>query len=97
RPQPMIRPSVFQLPFLLFVSILAFGWEIFLILYFYDSLDKMVASIKQYSAKSKNVPKALRVVAWHILIPAASALIVSIAFHYTALLWISAFLLGIDA
>lgn len=92
----IILTIVFQLPFWLFVAIAALGWEVFFILYVYDLLDDMVASIKEHSAKKTNVPKRLRVVAWHLLIPALSALIVSSIYQCTALIWFTAILFALD-
>lgn len=92
----IILTIVFQLPFWLFVAITALGWEIFFILYVYDLLDDMVASIKEHSALKTNVPKRVRVVAWHLLIPALSALIVSSIYQCTALIWFTAILFTLD-
>ena len=88
---------VFRWPLLLFASILAAGWEVFLILYVYDLLDDMVASIKQHSAKRQNIPKRLRSAAWHLLVPLLAALITSIAYHSVGLIVLFAILFGVDA
>lgn len=88
---------VFHWPLLLFASILAAGWEVFLILYVYDLLDDMVASIKQHSAKRPNIPKRLRSAAWHLLIPFLAALITSIVYHSVGLIVLFAILFGVDA
>lgn len=88
---------VFHWPLLLFASILAAGWEVFLILYVYDLLDDMVASIKQHSAKRPNIPKRLRSAAWHLLVPFLAALITSIAYHSEGLIVLFAILFGVDA
>lgn len=88
---------VFRWPLLLFASILAAGWEVFLILYVYDLLDDMVASIKQHSAKRQNIPKRLRSTAWHLLVPLLAALITSIAYHSVGLIVLFAILFGVDA
>ncbi len=85
-----------HLPWLMFIAILAAGWEIFLILYVYDLLDSMIVSIKQHSVKQQNVPKILRSVAWHLLIPALAALITSIVYHSTGLIVLFAILFGVD-
>lgn len=87
----------FRLPLLMFVTFLATGWAVFFVLYVYDLLDDMVASIKQHSAKRKNVPKILRIVAWHLLVPALAALITSILYHSVALIYLFAVLFGVDA
>ena len=87
---------VFHWPLLMFVSILAAGWEIFLILYVYDLLDDMVASIKQHSAKRQNVSKRLRSAAWHLLVPFLAALITSITYHSVGLIIFFAILFGLD-
>ena len=88
---------VFSWPLLLFASILAAGWEVFLILYVYDLLDDMVASIKQHSAKRPNIPKRLRSAAWHLLVPFLAALITAIAYHSVGLIVLFAILFGVDA
>ena len=88
---------VFQWPLLLFASILAAGWEVFLILYVYDLLDGMVSSIKNHSAKRQNIPQNLRSAAWHLLIPFLAALITSIAYQSTGFTILFAILFGIDA
>lgn len=88
---------VFHWPLLLFASILAAGWEVFLILYVYDLLDDMVASIKHHSAKRKNIPKRLRSAAWHLLIPFLAALITSIVYQSTGFIILFAILFGVDA
>ena len=88
---------VFHWPFLMFISILAAGWEVFLILYVYDLLDDMVVSIKQHSAKRQNIPRRLRSAAWHLLVPFLAALITSIAYHSVGLIVLFAILFGVDA
>ncbi len=88
---------VFSWPLLLFASILAAGWEMFLILYVYDLLDDMVASIKQHSTKRPYIPKGLRSAAWHLLIPFLAALITSIAYHSVGFIVLFAILFGVDA
>lgn len=92
-----IASLVSRWPLLLFASIVAAGWEVFLILYVYDLLDDMVASIKQHSAKRQNIPKRLRSVAWHLLIPLLAALITSLAYHSVGLSVLFAILFGMDA
>lgn len=84
-----ITALVWHEPLLLFASILAAGWEVFLILYVYDLLDKMIASVKQHCAKQNKYPKILRVAAWYVLIPFIAALITSIV--YTSVVFISIF------
>lgn len=88
---------VFHWPLLLFASILAAGWEVFLILYVYDLLDDMVASIKQHSAKRQNVPRRLRSAAWHLLVPFLAALITAIAYQSVGFIILFAILFGVDA
>ena len=88
---------VFGWPLLLFASILAAGWEVFLILYVYDLLDNMVDSIKEHSKKRQNIPKRLRSAAWHLLIPFLAALITSIAYQSTGFIILFAILFGVDA
>lgn len=88
---------VFSWPLLLFASILAAGWEVFLILYVYDLLDDMVASIKQHSAKRPNIPKRFRSAAWHLLVPFLAALITAIAYHSVGFIVLFAILFGVDA
>ena len=96
-PVAFIVSLVFRWPLLLFTSILAAGWEVFLILYVYDLLDGMVSSIKNHSAKRQNIPKNLRSAAWHLLIPFLAALITSIAYQSTGFTILFAILFGIDA
>ena len=91
-----IKSLVYNWPLLLFASILAAGWEIFLILYVYDLLDDMVDSIKQHSAKHQP-PKWFRSVAWHLLMPFLAALITSIVYQATGLITLFAVLFGVDA
>lgn len=88
---------IFQWPIMMFVSILAAGWEVFLILYVYDLLDDMVASMKQHGEKRQNVPKWLRSATWHLLMPIFAALITSIVYHSVVLIVIFAVLLGVAA
>ncbi len=92
-----IASLVCDLPLLLFASIWAAGWEVFLILYVYDLLDDMVTSIKQHSEKRPNVPKILRSVAWHVLIPLLAALITSIVYQSEGFIIVFAMLFGMDA
>lgn len=93
----LIVSIVFHWPLLTFASILAAGWEVFLVLYVYDLLDDMVESIKQHSAKRQNVPKWLRSIAWYLLVPAFAALITAIVYHSVVLIWIFGVLFGVDA
>ena len=93
----IIVSIVFHLPFLTFAAILAAGWEIFLILHVYDLLDDMVESIKQHSAKRKNIPKWLRKIAWYILVPAFAALITAIVYQSEVLIWVFGISFGVDA
>lgn len=88
---------VFHWPLMMFASILAAGWEVFLLLYVYDLLDDMVASIKQHSVKRQNIPKRLRSAAWHLLIPFLAALITAIAYQSLGFIILFAILFGIDA
>lgn len=88
---------VFNWPLLLFASILAIGWEVFLILYVCDLLDNMIASVKKHSAKHENIPKLLRTSTWHLLIPFLAALITSIAYQSTVFIILFATLFGVDA
>ena len=92
-----ILSLVFHWPLLLFVSIWAAGWEVFLILYVYDLLDDMVASIKQHSEKQQYIPKRLRSAAWHLLVPFFAALITSIAYYSVGLIVLCSILFGVDA
>lgn len=82
---------------LMFVSILAAGWELFLILYVYDLLDNMIDSIKQQGAKQKNVPKWLRLGAWLLLVPVIAALVTSLVYYPVALSIFFGVLLLVDA
>lgn len=91
-----IESLVLSWPLLLFASILAAGWEVFLILYVYDLLDDMVTSIKRHSTKQQNVPKWLRVAAWHLLIPFLAALITAIVYQSTGFTILFAILFGAD-
>jgi hypothetical protein len=88
---------VYQLPWLLFIAILSFGWEFFLLLYVFNALDKMIDSMKQQNrANQKHVPRKLRIIAWHLIIPLIAALIVSIAYRVVALGWIVGIVLFVD-
>ena len=86
---------IYELPWLLFLAILVLGWTFFLTLYVYDLLDNMIASIKRSSSLS-HIPKALRIIAWHIFIPAIAALIVSIVYQATIFIIICAILIFVD-
>ncbi len=92
----LILSILYKSPWGLFGTVLGIGWGIFLLLFVYGCLDSMIDSIKTHSAKQKVVPKIFRVVAWIFLIPYLSGLIVSIAFHYTVLIPITAVLFGVD-
>jgi len=91
-----ILSLIYHWPLLLFASILAAGWEIFLILYVYDLLDNIIASIKQHSETQQYIPKILRTIAWHLLVPLLAALITSIAYHSVIWITLSAILFGVD-
>lgn len=84
-------------PLMIFAAILAAGWETFLILYVFEVLDKMISSIKQHSAKQKKVPKSLRSIAWHLLVPLLAALITSIIYQSVGLIILFAILFVVDA
>jgi len=66
---------VYHQPWLLFAAIIALVWNLFLILYLSGSLDKWILSAKQRGAKQNNIPKAIRVIAWHLLVPIFAALV----------------------
>ncbi len=83
----------FQLPWLLFVAILATCWEFFLLLYVYDLLEKMIDYIKQRGKKQKYIPKFIRVIVWHLLMPLFAALIIAIVYQAIAWIWTTGILL----
>lgn len=92
----LILSILHHLPFLLFISICAAGWEIFFILYIHDLLDSMIAFLKQRGKQQKYIPKVLRVVAWYLLVPTIAALITSIVNQSIGLIVLFSMLLLMD-
>ena len=86
-----------NLPFLFFAAILSLFWNIFLILYVHNSLDRMILSVKKQSNIKNSVPKLLRIIAWFLLMPALAALITSIVYHSVGFIVLFSMLFGVDA
>ena len=91
-----ISSIIYQLPWLMFAAIVALGWELFLILYVYNLLDKMIASAKRNAVKQNVIPKFLRVIAWHLWIPMLAGLIVSIVYQLVVSIVFAAILFGVN-
>ena len=88
-----IESLVLHRPFLLFASILAAGWEVFLVLYVYDLFENVLFPMK----KQHNIIKLLRFAAWLLLVPFIAALITAIVYQSVILIWIFAILFGVDS
>ncbi len=86
-----------QSPGLLYLAVLATGWGIFFALYMFDVMENMIDSIKRHSAKDKSIPRILRIVAWHALIPTLAGLIASIAYLSEGYVWLTGIVFGVEA
>lgn len=88
-----IASLVFHWPFLLFASILAAGWDLFLILYVYDLFENVIFSM----GKQRNIIKLFQFAAWLLLVPFIAALITAIVYQSEISIWLFAILFGVDA
>lgn len=86
-----------QIPWLFFVSVLTLLWSFWLMLYLFNLLDRMIASIKNHAIKKKGSLKLLRIIAWFLLMPALAALITSIVYFSGVIIALCAVIFTVDA
>ena len=86
---------VFGLPLLMFAMLVVLGWGSFGVMYSFRKLDKMIDSIRMHSEKT-TMPKALRVIAWHLPVPLLAITLVSIIFQWIIFIPITAGLFGVN-